>query len=177
MTLLQQPDLPHCHPLRRRRATPLRSPRRHPLHLPLLRRHLPGPIPRVLHQTSQPTRRTPRSLLLRPRIPLQRRLLPPAPAQQASKRMGARSPGVGKRYDGNDGLPPLKRTAAAERHAGVLHGRAVRAGRAEAAGAAQARVAVGHSVQHYTCECEVCVREYARERFEAEGTLLGFDHS
>ena len=69
------------------------------------------------------------------------------------------------------------RTDAAERHAGVLHRGAIRAGRAETAGAAQARVAVGHPVQHHTCQCEVCVREHARERLEATGTLSCFDHS
>lgn len=176
MIPLQQPDLTYRHPLCRRRATPLRSPRRHPLHLSLLRRHLPRPVPRIQHQTSQPPRRTPRSLLLRARIPLQRRLLPPPPAQQTQKRVGARSDG-GRKPHGIDSLPHGLRTDAAERHAGVLHGRAIRAGRAEKAGAAQARVAVGHSVQHHTRECEICVCEYARERLEATGTLPRFDHS
>lgn len=91
--LLQQPDLTNRHPLRRRRATPLRSPRRHPLHLSLLRRHLSRPVPRVHHQTSQPPRGTSRSLLLRPRIPLQRRLLSSPSTQQTQKCVGARTDG------------------------------------------------------------------------------------
>ena len=87
--LLQQPDLTNRHTLRRCRATPLRSPRRHPLHLSLLRRHLPRPVPRVGQQTSQSPGRTPRSLLLRPRIPLQGRLLSSPSTQQTQKCVGA----------------------------------------------------------------------------------------
>ena len=124
--LPQQPDLPNCHPLRRRRATPLRSPRGHTLHLSLLRRRLPRPVPRVHHQTSQPPRGSPRSLLLRPRIPLQRRLLSPPSTQQTQKRVGARR-GGGEQH-GINALPHGMPTNAAERHTGVLHGRTLRLG-------------------------------------------------
>ena len=124
--LSQQLDLPNCYPLRWRRATPLRSPRGHTLHLSLLRGHLPRPVPRVHNQTGQPPRRSPRSLLLRSRIPLQRRLLSPSSTQQTQKRLGTRRGGSEQRriY----ALPHGIRTNPAKGHIGVLYRRAFRPG-------------------------------------------------
>ena len=88
--------------------------------------------------------------------------------------MGARSDGGAEHRV--DGLPRGMRTDAAEGHTGLLHRGTVRVGRAQEVGASQARVTIGHSVQHHTRERAVCVRQHARERLEATGTLPGFDH-
>lgn len=69
------------------------------------------------------------------------------------------------------------RTDAAEGHAGLLRRGTVRLARAQEAGAPEARLAVGHPVQHHTLERAVRLRQYARERLEATGTLPGVDHS
>ena len=53
------------------------------------------------------------------------------------------------------------RTAAAQGHTGLLHRRTLRLGRTQEAGAPQAGPTVWHSVQYYTREREVCVRQYA----------------
>ena len=177
--ILQDLDISHHHNLRRTRTTNLRRPRRCPLPLSFLRRHLSWPIPRVRLEESESGRGNARGLLLRTRVPVQRGLLPASPTQQTTEHMGAGRGGSkqrGSRRRRVNRLPCRDAASAAQGYLALLYSGEIWTGRAQEAGVAQAGSAIGHPVLHNPGECTLCLRSYSRERLQVASALSGLDH-
>lgn len=138
---LQHTHIFHRHARRRDRTTPLRRPRRRPLHITLFPE---CPPQQQLHgrnsQAHLPTRRRTRDLLIGAGIPLQGRLLPTSHAQQKAQLVGA---GAGERRGSRkgrvDSLPPWCRWRCPQGHCHLLRRGEVRARGAEEGRPAKAR--------------------------------------